>query len=175
MFGDLKIADNASYNAQLLSDLVKANDDCKFNKPILLQAASLIEVVSRQIFYRAKNYNIEGVPNISEEDRQKIETKNIDNFSVIIDNLEKYSVLDGLGAETYNELHQLRKFRNKIHIHLNVEIAGVSRDEGDQFNTATTNFSITLNWNILSHLAKNYARPEAIGQHVPKMHLPRLF
>ena len=58
-----KAGDNAGYNSELLSNLVEANEGGKFNKPILLQAASLIEVAAIQIFYRAQNYNLEGVPN----------------------------------------------------------------------------------------------------------------
>jgi hypothetical protein len=55
IFGDFKAGDNAGYNSELLSNLVEANENGKFNKPILLQAASLIEVAAIQIFYRAQN------------------------------------------------------------------------------------------------------------------------
>ena len=144
IFGQFKIGDNAGYNAVLLSDLVEANEGGKFNKPIVLQAASLIEVASIQIFFRAREYNLEGVPNIPEADRQAIAEKQLDKFAVVIDNLRKYGILDGLGADIYDELHKLRKYRNKIHIQLDVEIAGAARDEGEQFTTAFTNWAKAL-------------------------------
>ena len=105
IFGNFKAGDNAGYNSQLLCDLVEANEDGKFNKPIVLQAASLIEVGAFQIFYRAQKYNLEGVPNVSKEDQQKIENKQIDKFAVIIDNLKKYQILDGMGADTVSYTH----------------------------------------------------------------------
>lgn len=174
IFGDFKIGDNAGYNAALLSGLVESNEDGKFNKPIALQAASLIEVAAIQIFYRARNYNREGVPNIAEADRQAIAEKQLDKFAVIIDNLRKYDILNGLGGDIYDELHKLRKYRNKIHIQLDVEIEGMSRDERKQFTTASINWAIDLNWRVLSYLEENYARPENIRGHVQPLRLPRL-
>ena len=42
IFGDFKAGDNAGYNSELLSNLVEANENGKFNKPILLQTNGLI-------------------------------------------------------------------------------------------------------------------------------------
>jgi hypothetical protein len=173
IFGDFKIGDNAGYNAGILSDLVEANEDGRFNKPIVLQAASLIEVAAVQIFYRAKNYNREGVPNIAEEDRQEIADKQIDKFAVIIDNLRKYNVLNGLGAEIYDDLHRLRRYRNKVHIQLDTGLGGVSRDEDKQFTDELMYWAIDLNWSVLSYLESHYARPEGIRGHVQPLRLPR--
>lgn len=174
IFGEFKVGDNVGYNAVLLSDLVEANVDGKFNKPILLQTASLLEAASMQIFYRAREYNREGVPNISEADRLLIAAKQLDKFAIVIDNLRKYRILEGLSAAVYDELHKLRKYRNKIHIQLNVEIDGVSRDEEDQFTTSVTDWAIDLNWRVLSYFEENYARPKHIRGHVPPLRLPRL-
>lgn len=174
IFGQFKIGDNACYNAALLSDLVESNDGGRFNKPIVLQAASLIEVAAIQIFYRAKKYTREGVPNISDVDRQAIADKQLDKFAVVIDNLRKYRILDGLGADIYNELHKLRKYRNKIHIQLNVEIEGVARDEEEQFTNDLMDWAIDLNWKVFSYLEDNFARPQHIRGHVQPLRLPRL-
>ncbi len=173
IFGDFKVGDNAVYNAHLLSDLVEANQDSKFNKPIVLQAASLIEVAAIQIFYRAQNYNREGVPSISEEDRQEIADKQIDKFAVVIDNLKKYGILDGLGAGIYDELHKLRKFRNKIHIQADVDIEAVPRDEDLQFTNALVSWALELNWTVHCHLGEKFPRPAAIRGHVRPLRLPR--
>jgi hypothetical protein len=174
IFGDFKAGDNAGYNSELLSDLVEANENGRFNKLILLQAASLIEVAAIQIFYRAQNYNLEGVPNVTEADRQEIEDKQIDKFAVVIDNLRKYHILDGMGVDIYDELHKLRKYRNKIHIQLDVNIPGVHRDEGRVFTNAKTRWAVDLNWRVLSHLAEQYSRPNHIQGFVRPLRLPKL-
>lgn len=174
IFGDFKAGDNAGYNSELLSNLVEANENGKFNKPILLQAASLIEVAAIQIFYRAQNYNLEGVPNVSEADRQEIEDKQIDKFAVVIDNLRKYHILDGMGAEIYDDLHKLRKYRNKIHIQLDVNVPNVHRDEDRVFTNAKTRWAVDLNWRVLSHLAEQYSRPNHIQGFVRPLRLPKL-
>ena len=173
IFGDFKVGDNAGYNANLLSELVEANEEGRFNKPIVLQAASLIEVAAIQIFYRARNYNREGVPNIAEDDRNEIAGKQIDKFAIVIDSLRKYSILDGLGADVYDDLHSLRKYRNKIHIQLDVGIKGVSRDEDQQFTNEITRWAIDLNWRVHNYLEERYARPAAIRGHVQPLRLPR--
>jgi len=174
IFGQFKVGDNAVYNATLLSDLVEANKGGRFNKPIVLQTASIIEAAAIQVFYRARHYSIEGVPNIAEADRQAIADKQIDKFAVVIDNLRKYNVLDGLGTDIYDELHKLRKYRNKVHIQLDVDIAGVSRDEDRQFTIARAIWAIDLNWKVLNHLGEHYARPPHIRGHVQPLRLPRL-
>lgn len=84
IFGNFKIGDNVFYNASLLCNLVERSDDGALNKPIVLQAASILEVCFAQIFYRAANFNREGVPNISEEDQNAIAIKQIDKLEVII-------------------------------------------------------------------------------------------
>ncbi|APX12432.1 hypothetical protein [Tateyamaria omphalii] len=174
IFGDFKAGDNAGYNSELLSELVEANENGRFNKPILLQAASLIEVAAIQIFYRAQNYNLEGVPNVREADRQEIEDKQIDKFAVVIDNLRKYHILDGMSVDIYDELHKLRKYRNKIHIQLDVNIPGVHRDEDRVFTGARTLWAVDLNWRVLSYLAEQYSRPNNIQGFVRPLRLPRL-
>lgn len=172
IFGDFKVGDNAKYNADLLCDLVKANEEGRFNKLIVLQVASLLEAAFAQIFYRARNYNREGVPSISEEDRQKIAEKQIDKLTVIIDNLRKYHILDGLHADIYDELDKLRKYRNKVHIQLDVDIVGASQDEDRLFTCRLVDWALDLNWKALNYLEDHYQRPKHIRGHVPPLRLP---
>lgn len=173
IFGDFKIGDNTRYNANILSELVAANEGGIFNKLIVLQAASIIEVAAIQIFYRATNYTREGVPNISVEDREEISGKQIDKFAVIVDNLKKYKILDGLGSDVYGELHKLRKYRNKIHIQSDVDLPSVLRDEDYQFSNEIMEWAVGLNWKILAYLEANFARPKSIRGYVRPLRLPR--
>ncbi|PQA72300.1 MULTISPECIES: hypothetical protein [Brucella] len=174
VFGDFKVGDNTVYNADVLCDLINKNEDGVFNKIIVMQIASIMEVAFAQIFYRARNFNIEGVPNISEDDRSSIAEKQIDKLAVIIDNLRKYQILDGMGGGIYDELHKLRKYRNKIHIQSKIDIDGLPRDEVHLFNDELRDWSISLNWNIMNYLAQNYSRPQHIRGYVSPINLPRL-
>jgi hypothetical protein len=127
--GEFKVGDNLVYNAGLLCDLSEVNESGTFNKLIVLQVGAILESVLAQIIYRAQNYNREGVPNISEADQSEIRGKKIDKFNSVIDVLKKYKVLSDLGDDIYDDLHKLRKYRNKVHIQDDIEIEGVSRDE----------------------------------------------
>lgn len=173
IFGSFKVGDNTCYNADVLCKLIEANADERFNKLIVLQIASILEAGSAQLFYRARHYNREGVPNISEEDRTTISEKQIDKLAVIIDNMRKYGILEGMEANIYEQLHKLRKYRNKIHIQGNVNIAHASVDEALLFNSEIVNWAIDLNWRILNHFEEHYARPVAIRGHVQPLRLPQ--
>jgi len=134
--GDFEVADNMVRNGQALCALKAANEDDVFNKLMVIQAGSIVEVALAQIIYRAQNFNREGVPNITEEERLEIADKKVDKLNNIIQLMKKYKILDGLGAdEIYDELHKLRKYRNKVHIQDDVDIEGVSRREDRAFTT----------------------------------------
>jgi hypothetical protein len=72
--GEFKVGDNLVRNANALCRLSELNDKGLFNKLIVIQAGSIVEAALGQIIYRAQNFNREGVPNITEEDRKKIES-----------------------------------------------------------------------------------------------------
>ncbi len=171
--GSFKVGDNLVYNTGILCDLVESNDGRKFNKPIVLQVGAILEAALSEIIFRAQHYNREGVPNIAEADRREIEGKKIDKFASIIDVLKKYNVLDGVHADIYDDLHKLRRYRNKVHIQENINIPKVSLDEGAAFSSNICNWAIELNFSVLKHLSDNLARPEHIRGHVPPLRVPR--
>jgi hypothetical protein len=170
--GSFKVGDNLRYNCDVLCSLADANAENSLGKMIVLQAGAILEAALTQIIYRAQNYNLEGVPNIVEADRQKIEDSKIDKFAVAIDVLRKYSVLDGLGADIYGELHRLRQYRNKIHIQENVKIAGAPRDEDAIFTADLTSWAVELNRRVLLHLSEELARPQHLHNYVGVMRVP---
>jgi hypothetical protein len=93
-------------------------------------------------------------------------------MTVIIDVSEKYKLLDELGAGIYKQLHNLRKYRNKIHIQLDVGIEGVPRDEDKAFSDDIRSWAFDLNVKILDHLSKKYPRPEGLGSFVQPLRVP---
>ena len=172
--GSFKVGDNLVYNARLLSNLANANEGGIFNKPIVLQVGSILEVALEQIIYRAQNYNIEGVPKISKADQQEITNKKIEKFCIIIDIMCKYKVLDDLGKEVYDELHRIRQYRNKIHIQDNIKIEGVSQDESVAFTDDICNWALALNLRVIRYISENLYRPQHIEGHVNSLTLPSM-
>lgn len=68
-------------------------------------------------------------------------------------------MLDKFGAEIYDELHKLRKYRNKIHIQDKVAIEGVSVDESKAFSTDVVKWSLEFCIRILHLLNEHFPRP----------------
>lgn len=158
----------------VLCGLVEANENGLFNKPIVLQAGSIVEAALSEIISRA-NFNREGVPNIAEADRQEIAGKKIDKFNTIIDVMRKYAVLNGLGSGIYEELHKLRRYRNKIHIQDKLNIEGVSGDDDVAFDGDIRGWALALNHQILKHLSDVFPRPRHIGDPVRPLQVPCCF
>lgn len=170
--GDFKVGDNLVFNADLLCKLAEANARSAFNKPIVVQVGAILEAALSQIIFRAKNFNREGVPNISEPDRLEIEGKQIDKFNSVIDVLKKYKVLDGLGPDVYGDLHKLRKYRNKVHIQEDIGIEGVSRDDEVAFSNDIRKWALALNAKVLKFLGEKLARPEHLEGYVKPILVP---
>lgn len=170
--GDFKIGDNLVYNCSILCKLVENNVNRELNKMIVIQISSIVEAALGQVIYRAQHYNNEGVPNISSADQRSIKGKKIDKFNTIIDVLKKYNVLDDIGVNVYDDLHKLRRYRNKIHIQEDIEIVGVSRDEPAAFSNSICTWAINLNVRILEFLCSNLARPTHIAGHVLPLEIP---
>lgn len=172
--GDFKVGDNLVYNTGVLHDLVDENKDGIFNKMIVIQVGSILEAALAQLIYRAQNYNREGVPNIKEADRREIEGKKVDKFAVVIDVLRKYKVLDELDAGVYDDLHKLRKYRNKIHIQEKINILGVSADEYVAFSDDLCEWALNLNLRLIQFLSDNFSRPPHIRGHVQPLRIPHI-
>ena len=169
--GDFKVGDNLVFNSRMLCSLVDANTEGVFNKLIVIQAGAIVEAALSQIIYRAQNFNREGVPNISEADRKAIEGKKIDKLNSVIDVMKKYKVLDDLGATIYDELHKLRKYRNKIHIQEAVGIDGVPADEADAFSGSICTWALKLNGQVLKYLSEHLARPKNLHHYVHSLEI----
>jgi hypothetical protein len=170
--GDFKVGDNLVFNADVLCKLGMANRGSVFNKPIIIQTGSIVEAGLDQIIFRAKNHNREGVPNLSEHYRAQIETKKIEKFAIIIDVLKKYHVLDALGTGTYDELHKLRKYRNKVHIQEDIDIKDVSRDDSNAFSDEVRDWALNLNVRVLSFLSEHLPRPKYLHSYVAPLVVP---
>ncbi len=170
--GEFKVGDNLVRNAESLCRLVSSNENEVFNKLIVIQAGSIIEAALDQIIYRAQRFNKEGVPNISEKDRSEIASTTVEKFNNIIQAMKKYKILDDLGDIIYDELHKLRKYRNKVHIQDDVDIKDISRDEDRAFSKEIVNWALELNTRVLKHLNEKYPRPPELEQFAHNLVVP---
>ncbi|UWU19344.1 hypothetical protein [Rhizobium sullae] len=168
--GDFKVGDNLVYNADVLRSLCAHNDDGRLNKFVVVQVGAILEAALGQIIYRAQNFNREGVPNIAAADRREIEGKKIDKLNNIIDVMRKYDLLNELGGGIYDELHTLRKFRNKVHIQDDNQ--DVPRDEAAAFTPARCAWSLGLCATVLGFLGQKFPRPADVAKYVEPLHLP---
>lgn len=171
--GDFKVGDNILANGNALCRLSATNEDNVFNKLIVVQAGSIVEASLDQIIYRAQNYTKEGVPNIPEEDLKKIRDTKIERFNNIIQAMQTHKLLDELGGTVYDDLHRLRKLRNRVHIQFDDEPEGLGRDDHQAFGQKDVAWSLSLCIRILKHLGARFPRPEALGVFAHNISIPR--
>ena len=169
--GEFKVGDNLAYNCDVLFGLVAADNNGSFSKPILIQLASIVEASLNEIIKRAQQYVREGVPNITAEEQAEIVEKKIDKLNSLIDVSRKYRILNGISPTIYEDLHVLRKLRNKIHIQEDVD--GFSRDENRIFTRSRHLKFLEIAQNLLAHLSQNYSRPKGFESYVRPIAFPR--
>ena len=157
-------------NADTLCNLVEANEGGRYNKLIVMQLGAILEAALDQIIYPAQNYNVEGVPNISESERLEIENKKVERFNAVINVLKAHKLPDALGNDIYDEIHKLRRYRNKIHIQDDVE--GAARDESSAFSNEICAWASDLTVRVLKYLSENLARPKHLHHYVKPLTIP---
>lgn len=171
--GDFKVGDNMLQTANALCRLKDTNDRGIFNKLLVVQAGSIVEAALDQIIYRAQNHTREGVPNIPDEDLKKIRDTKIERFNNVIQAMKTYELLDGLGAHICDELHKLRKYRNRVHIQFDDEPDGAPRDDDKAFSDAIVGWSLALCVRILKHLCERYPRPKELSMYAHNISIPK--
>jgi hypothetical protein len=170
--GDFKVGDNLVPNADALCRLSASNENGVFNKLIVIQTGSIVEAALHEIIYRAQNFTREGVPNIPKADRDELATKNVELFNNIINVMKKYDVLKGLRVDIYDELHRLRKYRNKVHIQTDVDIKNVPRDENAAFSAKTVVWALEFTVRVLNHLNEKFSRPKELEHFAHSLSIP---
>lgn len=169
--GDFKIGDNLVRNADALCKLSTANENGMFNKLMVIQVGSIVEASLHEIIYRAQNFTKEGVPNISKDDREELATKTIELFNNIINVMQRYKILDGLGNGIYDELHKLRRYRNKVYIQTDVDINGVSGDENVAFSNDIVTWALAFAARVLRHLNERFPGPKDLEQFAHELNI----
>jgi hypothetical protein len=171
--GDFKVGDNIVANGRALCRLSATNEGNTFNKLMVVQAGSIVEASLDQIFYRAKTYTREGVPNIPADDLEKIRENKPERFYRIIEAMKTHKLLDALGGTIYDDLHRLRKLRNRVHIQFDDEPEELGRDDHHAFSDKEVAWSLSLCIRVLKHLGERFPRPEALGVFAHEVSIPK--
>jgi hypothetical protein len=171
--GDFKVGDNIVANGRALCRLSATNENNTFNKLMVVQAGSIVEAALDQIIYRAKNHTKEGVPNIPADELKKIRDTEIERFNNIIQAMKTYKLLDGLGGTIYDDLHRLRKLRNRVHIQFDDKPEQLGRDDYHAFSDKEVAWSLSLCIRVLRHLRQRFPRPEALGVFAHAVSVPK--
>ena len=119
--GDFKVGDNINHNLDILKILYsccESNTQSKslLNKPITIIIISIIEALLYDFHHKAKYFTKEGVGNIASTVLNYIRGKKIDKFNEYIKSARKHNILKTQDQQLYDDLEELRKLRNRIHI-----------------------------------------------------------
>jgi hypothetical protein len=119
--GDFKIGDNINHNLRIPEVMYKryaeASDAEKrlLCKPIVVMLVALIDAVFYDLHKRIKTFTREGVENIIASSIEYIRTrKKMDDLEKYI--AKKHGLIEPSNDKLYDDLDELRKLRNRIHI-----------------------------------------------------------
>jgi hypothetical protein len=173
--GSFKTGDNINHNLEILALLYKfykaASEPEKrlLCKPIIVTNASITEALLHDLHFRMNFFTTEGVRNISQKVLDYVRGKHIDEFGSYIASAKKHDLLKAKQTNLYDELDELRKLRNRIHIQ-NLK-GGFERDESEAFNETRKRQSETTLERVMKTISKHYGRGEGYG-HVADFILP---
>lgn len=120
--GNFKLGDNINHNLEVLHLLYRHYQDAEIEeqrllcKPIILLIASIVEAVLYDLHNRIQTFTVEGVQNVAAAAMDAIRLSKIDDFSKYIASAKKRNFFDETNGELYDQLEDLRKLRNRIHI-----------------------------------------------------------
>lgn len=120
--GDFKLGDNINHNLSILAYLYQRQDDqldtdsWLLRKPIIIIIGSICEAILYDLHLRMKTYTVEGVRGVASSVLSYVRGKKIDKFELYISSAKKHSLLGSQAESIYNDLEELRKLRNRVHI-----------------------------------------------------------
>ncbi len=119
--GNFKLGDNIVHNLSILRELyaIQSNGGraaTLFRKPIIVLIGAIAEAILYDLYVvKISTFTCEGVPNIPDNVLDEIRDKTIDEFAKYISNARSKQLL-GDDPQIYDDLDDLRKLRNRIHI-----------------------------------------------------------
>ena len=120
--GNFKLGDNINHNLSILAYLYQRQSDENdksswlLRKPIIIIIGSIYEAILYDLHLRMKTYTVEGVREAASSVLSYARGKRIDKFKLYITSAMKHLLLGSQSESIYNDLEELRKLRNWVHI-----------------------------------------------------------
>lgn len=174
--GKFKTGDNINYNLgylKILYDTQKSLDQDGANllcKPITITLISIIEALLHDLIYRMQYHTNEGVKNIANEVLSDVRNKTLDKLATYIDCIRKHNLLEASSTNLYDDLHELRKIRNRIHIQ-NVN-KHLPADEDDVFTHDRQVDAEKMVEIVIKHISDKHQRSEGRRGYVNDFEFP---
>lgn len=174
--GSFKVGDNIHYNLECLAALyssqskLRPEDDYLLVKPIVIANAAIAEALLHDLFFRAQNFTKEGLKGIAEKTLEEIRNKTVDQFATYIAVAEKHDLLGDPTKKLYEELHALRKLRNRVHIQNIKRDSPI--DESDAFDEKAQEFSEKMLEELLSKVSSRFPRDGVASKHLEDFKIP---
>jgi hypothetical protein len=168
--GSFKLGDNIAYNFECLGTLFEIQRKggklraAHVRKTIIITIASIAEAVLYDFYARMRGFTREGVDSVSDSVLDDVRTKHIDEFAKYIDHARSKSLL-GADAGIYDDLHNLRMMRNRIHIQNRKGF--MEPDESRAFNLQRQVFAEKTLETLLKVLERDHSRSKNTGNVEP--------
>lgn len=174
--GDFKRGDNINYNLKVLKTLydchstLEADKQPYLRKPMFLIIMSIIEAVLYDFDSRIRHFTREGVQNIPLNILNIIRGKKYDDLEKYIACSKSNNFFDTVYEQFYDDLHKLRKIRNRIHIQNSKNY--LPRDESAAFTPNNLHLAECALEVVMRTMNKKYPRPNSVQGCVEDFSIP---
>jgi hypothetical protein len=174
--GDFKLGDNINHNLSILKYIYARQADPRdseswlLRKPAIVTIGSICEAILHDLHMRMNVFTREGVAGIASSVLSHVRGKKIDKFEKYIASARKHSLLGHSSDSIYDDLEELRKLRNRVHIQN--EKGHFEPNEGQAFSSSRQASAEMALERLMKVVAKNHPRPTHASGHVQNFMLP---
>ncbi len=174
-FCRFKTGDNIIYNLSVLEKLYNCSSHMRQGKeltvkPIVIIIASIIEAILHDFHLRIRANVHEGISGLVDEVLIYVRNKEIDKFEKYIKSAKKHNFFKLTDMSFYDDLDDLRKIRNRVHIQ------NLSRDlpenEFELFDLTVKEKAEKILEKVVKTTSTEYARPDNLANQVGELNFP---
>lgn len=174
--GNFKLGDNIHHNLKILAYFYQRQADLYdidawvLRKPTIIIFGSICEAILHDLHMRMKLYKNEGVRGVTTSVLDYVRGKKIDKFEKYISSARKHSLLGPPTEAIYDDLEQLRKLRNRIHIQN--EKNDFEPNDSQAFSMDRQISGERTLEQLVKKISINHPRPADVRGHVADFELP---
>jgi len=174
--GDFKLGDNINHNLKIITYFYQCEDNPHdtdswlIRKPIIIILASICEAILHDLHMRMNTYTAEGVKGVAVSVLSYVRGKKIDKFETYISSARKHALLGVATDPIYNNLEDLRKLRNRVHIQN--EKNHFEANDSDAFSLRRIKQAEETLEKLVKTISTNHPRPAPATGHVDDFEFP---